>query len=276
MKLNNVASRWEFLKTMPTQDLDEMLQAELHKENIDDDLVQLILEVLEKRETDRPVEINAEVTAAVNKYTTYLDGLEKAPAKPTRKWSVMLKVASVLLVAGLLLFAVPQTVQAESFFEMLARWTDSIFEFFSPGDDNKQPEYVFETDHPGLQQIYDAVVELGVTDPVVPMWVPEGYELKNVKTDEWPTETTLYADLRKDESCITITIILRNEGVPFQHSKDIQNVETHEIAGVKHYVMSNYDEITATWIIDCVECSIVTDCQGDYYKILESIYSMEG
>ena len=53
---------------------------------------------------------------------------------------------------------------------------------------NEQPEYVFETDHPGLQQIYDAVVEMGVTEPVVPMWVPEGYDLVEYKAEDYNQE----------------------------------------------------------------------------------------
>ena len=276
MKLNSMASRREFLKELSTSELDRMLQAELRKETIDDDLVRLVLSVLEEREKNYPVELNEEIAAAAEDF----EGTMKTPrVVPTRKkLSPVLKAASILLVVGLLLFVVPQAAHAESFFDMLARWTESVFEFFNPAEErDEQPEYVFATDHPGLQQIYGAVVEMGVTDPVVPMWVPEEYELKNVKIDEWPTETTLYADLRKDESNIFITIILRDECAPFQHSKDTRNVAVLEIEGIEHYVMSNYDEITATWIVDCIECSIVTDCQEDnFYKILKSIYSMEG
>lgn len=276
MKLNNIASRWEFLKTMPTQDLDEMLQAELHKENIDDDLVRLILEVLEERETDCPVEINAEVTAAVNKYTTYLDVLEKTPAKPTRKWSVVLKAASVLLVVGLLLFAVPQAVQAESFFEMLARWTDSIFEFFSPGDDNKQPEYVFETDHPGLQQIYDAVVELGVTDPVVPMWVPENFALVECDVINTPKEKFIQAIFHYDNNVIAFCLSSNDEQGEIEYYKDSTDVKKFEFNAITHYVFRNLNRCVAIWEREHTICSVAIDCQEEtLFEILKSIYTME-
>lgn len=43
MKLNSMASRREFLKELSTSELDRMLQAELRKETIDDDLVRLVL-----------------------------------------------------------------------------------------------------------------------------------------------------------------------------------------------------------------------------------------
>ncbi len=276
MKLNNVASRREFLKTIPTQELDEILQAELRKENIDDDLVRLILDVLEEREADRPVEISVEVATAVEKYTTYLDGLGKEPAKPTRRWSVVLKVASALVVVGLLFFVVPQAANAENFFEMLARWTDSIFEFFSPGDDNKQPEYVFETDHPGLQQIYDAVVELGVTEPVVPMWVPEEYELLECKTTSISRDKSVHAVLSNERDTIffRVSIIDTKNGVNIY--KDELGVITYEHNGTTHYIMQNLNRQIATWNTEKNICSVAVDCQEDIlFEILKSIYTTE-
>ena len=274
MKLNNVASHRAFLEQMPTQELDEMLQAELRKDNIDDDLVRLILDVLEEREADHPIENDEEIAAAVEKYTAYVDSLEATPAKPTRKWNTVLKVASVLLLVGLLFGIVPQAANAESFFEMLARWTDSVFEFFNPSEPNDQPEYVFETDHPGLQQIYDAVGELGVTDPGVPMWVPSVYEVEQVKVIEAPSELMLYANLSNNESKINITIVAHRDGSYLNHTKDTQNVEKFEYANIEHYIMSNNEIKNATWIINNIECSIALDCQEDIYKIIKSIYTM--
>lgn len=275
MKLNNMVCRREFLEQMPTRELDEMLQAELRNEKLDDDLVRLILDVLETRETGHPVENNEEITAAVEKYAAYLEGVKEPPARPARRWGILLKVASILVVVGLLTFVVPQAANAESFFEMLARWTDSVFEFFNPSEPNDQPEYVFETDHPGLQQIYAAVVELGITDPVVPMWIPEGYELSNIKVDKWPAEDTIFAEFRNDEYSIAFSIILHNNETPYQHAKDPQNVQECEIAGNKHYVFENDGEIIATWSAESIECVIATDCQEDIHKILRSIYAME-
>ena len=276
MKSNNVASRRAFLEQMPTWELDEMLQDELHKDNIDDALVRLILDVLEEREADHPIENDEEVTAAVEKYTAYIDGIEVTPAKPSRIWGMALKVASVLLVVGLLFCIVPQVVNAESFFEMLARWTDSIFTFFSPGDDNKQPEYVFETDNPDLQKIYDVVVELGMTEPVVPMWVPEGYELKTLYVLDQTVDTTILAGMSNGENYILYNMLLHSEKSMFKYEKDSQTVKIIEVDGIEHYVMMNLDERLAVWINNNAECSIVTDCQDEVlYKILKSIYMQE-
>lgn len=275
MRMNKMASRREFLEALPTSRLDEMLQNELQKETVDADLVRLVLCVLEERETGYPLETNDEISAALEDFEKSLDKRPGRPAKTKVSW--ILKAASILLVIGLLLFAVPRAVNAESFFEMLARWTDSIFEFFNPSDTNDdiQPEYVFETEHPGLQQIYDAVQEIGVTDPVVPMWVPNEYELEDIKILREPTEVSMVATMSYNERRLIITVVARSEGAYFDHEKDVQDVGVFEIAGVEHYIMTNNKKANAAWIVNNVECSIVADCQEDIYKILRSVYTME-
>lgn len=274
MKLNSMASRREFLKELSTSELDRMLQAELRKETIDDDLVRLVLSVLEDREQDYPVELNEEIVAAAERFENTINIQQKRSAKT--KWPRVLKVASVLLVVGLLLFVVPQAVNAESLAEMLARWTDSVFEFFNPSAPNDQLQYVFETDHPGLQQIYGAVVEMGVTDPVVPMWVPDGYELLEVKKYAEPTEATFFALFSNNKNFIQFNVAITSECEAYQHAKDKEVVGVYELSGVKHYIISNLETLTATWIVNRTECTIVTDCQEEeLYKLLKSIYTME-
>lgn len=274
MKLNNMASRRAFLEELPTADLGAMLRDELGKEKLDDNLIRLILDVLETREIDRPVEIDAGTANAVKKFEDAISIRRNKPAK--LRWPLLLKVASIILVVGLLLFTVPQAANAESFFEMLARWTDSIFEFFSPGDDDVQPEYVFETDHPGLQEIYDAAAGLGVTDPIVPMWVPDGYTLKRLDYYRMAEDAVLFASLVEEERNIYFTIILHDKEKSLQYEKDEREMEQIEINGINHYIFSNLGEHTITWMVDMVECSIVSNCQKEeLIKLLNSIYAME-
>lgn len=276
MKLNSMASRREFLEGLSTAELDEMLQVELRKETIDDDLVRLMLSVLEDREKDCPVELNEEIVAAAERFENTINIQQKRSAKT--KWPRVLKVASILLVVGLLLFVVPQAVNAESLAEMLARWTDSVFEFFNPAEEHgQQPEYVFKTDHPGLQQIYDAVVEMGITDPVVPMWVPEGYVLQDMCTLRQSADETILAGLTVENGYIFLNITIHGDESSFKYEKDTQTVTIVELNGVSHYIINNLDERRATWIKDGVECSIATNCQEEeLYKLLRSIYKTGG
>lgn len=273
MKQNNMAS-WELLKVLPTHELDALLQKELRKETVDDELVRLILNVLEEREWDYPVEINAEIEAAAERFAQSLDNHKVGTTKKRTHW--ILKVASILLVVCVLFFAVPQAAKAETFWDLLARWTDSVFEFFVPGDsDDKQPEYVFETDHSGLQQIYDTVAQMGIAERVVPMWVPEGYAIEELIVFDEPSESSLYVNMKNGEKVINISIGIQSVHSPLNHMKDMQNVEVFERSGIKHYIISNNDQVTATWSVKNIECSVVIDCQEDIYRILNSIYTTE-
>lgn len=275
MKLNNMASRREFLKELSTSELDRMLQAELQKDTIDDDFVRLVLSVLEEREKDYPVELNEEIAMAAEVYENAIMEPQSAPVRKT--WSLVLKAASILLVVSTLLFALPQATRAESFFGLLARWTESVFEFFNPTEEqDEQLAYVFKTDHPGLQQTYDTVVEMGVADPVVPMWVPDGYELVECKTIDDKHEKILLSVFSCDTNTITFRISLNFEQNDVDLYKDQTNVVIYEYNEINHYIMYNLERYVATWNSGDAVCSVVVDCQEDIlFEILKSIYTTE-
>ena len=270
----NTTSLRGMIEQMSTEQLDEMLLHELEKESVDESAVRLIMEVLEKRDQNVPIEINPQVAAAWEKYQIHTP-VQNRPKFSFRSWPVRIAVAVVVVIV--LALAVPQSAEAEEFWERLTRWTDSVFEFFAPGETKQVgDEYVFETDNPGLQQVYDTVTALGITDPVVPMWLPEGYTLQQCETMEAPSKIVVHARLVNGANTVVLEIAIRNTDSPRQYSKDEAGVATHEIADVVHNILRNNDKWTAAWVKDRLECAIATDCQEEtLYKILKSIYTME-
>lgn len=268
----------ETLAGLQREELRHLLTAELEKEpvEIDDSLVRLLLRELENRGKDTVFTDDEAVEAACEKFR--LDAGKDR--KPRGHWyqSWLVKAASVVMVLGVLLFTLPGAAEAGTVADVLTRWTDSIFHFFSPGEPAFSAEdYVFKTDNPGLQQIYDAVTELGITDPVVPMWVPEGFELQEIEVFDLAEDQTIFARLRNSNNLIYITITMHGDEVTFQHEKNTQKVETIDLAGIEHYIMSNSGEYIITWWINEIECSVVSDCQEDeIIKLLKSIYTSEG
>lgn len=273
MKNYNTTGLRGVLEQMSTEQLDEMLQHELEKESVDESAIRLIMEVLEKRDQDMPVEINPQVAVAWEKYQTRASVQSRAKFS-FRSWP--LRIAATVAVVIALALTVPQSAEAEGFWERLSRWTDSIFEFFAPGDEVAAQEYVFKTDNPGLQQVYDTVTDLGVTDPVVPMWLPEGYELVECKVVEAPTKMFVYARFKDGIGTISLDFAIRNAESPRQYSKDEENAKTREIADIDHKILHNEEWWTAAWTRDRLECAIAIDCHEEtLYKILKSIYTME-
>ena len=262
------------IEQMPTEQLDEMLRYELEKVPVDEVAVRLIMDVLEERDQDNPVEINDKIQAAWEKYQAYTPVKERKRIS-LRSWP-MRAVAAVVVIALLAFTVMPQSAEADNFWERFARWTESIFEFFAPGDDSVDEEYVFTTDNPGLQQVYDTVTALGVTDPVVPMWLPDGYEMIECKVVEAPTKSFIYAHFSNGTNKATLDIAIRSAESPRQYIKDAENTKECEFGGIVHNVLHNEEWWTAAWARDRLECAIYIDCQEEtLYKILKSIYTME-
>lgn len=255
---------------MSTEALDEKLQQELRKENPEEEVVLGILRILQEREADHPIAIDQTVSDAWDAFKQKISPRKKRNPRPF--WVISAVAAAVICIV---LMAIPQTVGAESVFDVFFRWTASVFEFFIPGQEKPKPstEYVFQTDHPGLQQVYDAVTAQGATEPVVPMWIPEGFELKEMKSMKVPRGDKIRAVLRQGDSSIMLSYWVSAEIVASQYEKEDILVEFYECAGVYHFIMDNDDSIAVTWTVDGVECSLTTDLEREtVYQIIKSIY----
>ena len=277
MNIDNKNLRSEELETLSSQQLDQLLHRELEKDVPNAEVVIPILHILEERDSSELA--NKVDTETV--WKAYQDSLKKdAPIsenstrkkRKTYRW--IGRVAAIAAIVGILITAVPKAMGAENIFEILGRWTQTIFEFFNPTDSTEPlEEYVFKTDHPGLQQIYDAVTEQGVTRPVVPRWVPEGFVLDELKTMPVRGGKKLYAVLKDDIRFITIAIEIYNENRSNQYTKDDTSVGKYELDGVTHYTMVNEENLQVVWVVENLECVIRSNCQEEIlYRVLTSIY----
>lgn len=259
------------LENLSSEQLRTMLHTETEKDVPDDDLVLSILHILEDREPEAPDAGSEREKTAVQMF--------RKRVRARRKGRLMLKsnllrVASVLLVICLLFTMVPKQAEADNWWQRLTKWTDDFFGFFRQEEDTfRLEDYTFQTDNPGLQQVYDAVVEMGVTIPVVPMWLPEGYELAELTTEETPSKQYVHARfLNTGSECVLKINLLNVEAVKAYFKNDI-DVKKHEIGGMIHNIMQNDKQWIVSWTKDNIECSIFMDCSEDVlYEIIESIY----
>ena len=180
-QLHNTGLR-ETLRQLPAEELRAMLNAELERAEPDPDGVRMLLAVLEEQAGQTQVPREDARDEAWENYQNRVEGLRRGTSG-SRRW--MMRAASLAVILGLLVAVVPQSAQAETFWEMLQRISSAVIGYLDRDEKLIQEAYVFETQNPGIQQVYDAVVELGVTEPVVPMWLPEGSiitELVDTKT----------------------------------------------------------------------------------------------
>ena len=274
MQRSDLENRQRELEQISTQQLDQMLQEELEKEDCDPVEVKAILAVLRSREESISDEISDTAKLAWQKYQSHIK--ERAD-KPMRKPKWILRAACVAVLLGALMITVSYEAQAGGFLERLVQWTVSVIEFFNPqSDEPDEQEYVFETDHPGLQQVYDAVTKLGVTDPVVPMWLPEGYSIIVCREMKSEKKTTLITVFQNEEKVMNYNLAVYSEKAPNRYQKDETGVQAIEIKGIDHFIVKNTDAWVVVWTKDNIECSISVDCQEDeLHKILRSVYDKE-
>lgn len=279
MELNKMTSIREMLEQLPTQTLEEMLQKELHNEQVDGNTIRMIRDILRQRSPQVQVEISPQVRTAWETYRRKVEEQDEQ-ARRTKKARVFaLRAVStaailVLVVATFL----PQTAEAETLWERLVRWTSGIAEFFSREDnEGREIAYEFKSDNPGLQQVYEAVVELGVTEPVVPSWLPEGSELLECKRMDTARKNGVMARFAIGNGELIFKIDCFEDEYAHIYHEDDTSVVKYENSEISHSIARNNNRWVVVWIReDKVECFITADCQEEtLYEILESIYVVE-
>ena len=273
MKLNKKTYLREELEQSSSRELETLLQQELQAETPDGEKIRELLKILEERHHQNPDQITISGADAWEKYKLGKTANKKGQNRHNRfGLRIAAALAVVFTVAAL---ALPQFASAENWLELIARWSDDFIEFFSTGNE-KQEEYVFKTDNPGLQQIYDAVTEMGVTEPVVPMWIEDGYELMEIKETTTPGKQKIYARLNygKNEAVLVVTLYF-DEAMNQVH-KGEDEPKTYEINGIIHYISQNGEKQVAVWAREKISCTLSVGCQEDtFYRILDSIYTAE-
>lgn len=255
---------------MPTEELDQILQAELEKEHPNEEVVLPILHELKEREKDIPVENTPEVLGILEKLSKHNTSSKQSIHK--RKW--LAGIAAAAAVLCIVVMAMPRTVGAESIFDMLFRWTSSVFEFFTPEQDasNSPVEIIFQTDNPGLQQLYDKITELGATELVVPMWLPDGFVLSELQEMPISGGNNVFCKFENGSDAVLITYRISSDISP-KVEKEETGVEVFEAGEVSHFIMDNDDGLSATWTVDGVECLLNSNiAKEDLYAIIKSIY----
>ena len=259
------------LENLSSDELRTMLHTEAEKDVPDDDLVLSILHILEDREPEVLVSGTEKEKVAWKLFQ------KRVRARRKNAWvlkSNLLRVASVLLVVCLLFALVPQQAEADNWWQRLTKWTDDFFGFFRHEEETfRLEDYVFETDNPGLQQVYDTVVEMGVTIPVVPMWLPEGYELVEFTVEKSRIKQYIHARFLNDSGECILQINLLNTVDTKDYFKNEIPIQRYETGGMTHNLVQNTGKWIVSWTKDNIECSIFVDCpENVLYEIIESIY----
>lgn len=256
------------LEQLPSEQLAQLLRKETEKEEPDDNLVLQLLHTLEKQKQEDPPALGERGQAAWERYQA-----KRERGNIHLGWAM--RVASLAVVICLLFVLIPQQATAGSAWKTLTRWTKDFFEYVNIGDSPTEPEpYVFHSDNPGLQEVYTTVTEeLGITDPVVPQWLPVGYELKKLTRTDTRSRKGLRACFRKGDAEAVLNFDEMKVDLSPKYEKSDVNPEEYEVNGVVHNYMWNTSRWVASWTRQNIKCAIFINCQEEELQtIIQSIY----
>lgn len=270
MKKNMFELRSE-LEGMEREALAAMLRKETEKDMPDDELVILILQILEELDREEHTSLTETQQRAWKRFQGKI-GMRKRRGFIRRRF---VNAAILVLVLGVILVSVPLRSHAGSVWKILSSWTDSIFAYVNIGTPPVQTEaYVFRTENPGLQKVHDAVVsELGVTDPVVPMWLPGEMELIEIERVKTRTQDGIYVRFREGDKPAVLTYYKMEQDRSPVYEKIGIDPKEYEFNGTSHSLIQNVNMSTISWTKHNLKCAIHIDCQEEVLKeIIRSIY----
>lgn len=291
MPNNQNRSNQDFSKidSMTNEELEEILRSDVQKEEGEESDLEMLLYVMEvlavrKKNSENPGKTAGEAFETFKEYYMPDDStadtaqvpskaqvINMKPTKRLRPWLSRL-VATAAILALILVSSVTVRAIGIDIWDIIVTWTQETFQLRSI-DSNEVNEAV-EGDNREYLSLQDALDHKLITTPLVPGWIPEGYELHDLKTVESPMQMTFLAIYQNNEHIIKIQIKRHLTSDPQQIEQSDTLIETYQSAGNIYYIFQNIDELKAVWIIEDFECYIAGALSIEDIK--DMIDSIEG
>lgn len=223
------------------EELDARME-EMTDQSCDPELIRLYLDVLEEKE---PLGLELDPEASLQRFLEERAGEESS----SRLWESV-----VHLTQGTLQIVPPGASQS--------------------GQTSAQPP-LEELEFTSLQEALDAY---GIAEPLVPKWLPEGFESLGVTTNVDPDFIRIAETYSYDEKKIKIMIRRYNseealDKVSVEKEDEQQDVK-YIRGGVEHSVAQNRSIYTASWTNGLNVVSIIGDMtEEELEQMIDSIYT---
>jgi len=286
---DNCRSDYSKFDSMTNEELEEILRKDAIRtdgETSDLDMILYIMGVLAERRKNSadPGKTPEEAFELFMAHYTQTDSemedsLDHSEEKNNRKnhtkvihmtrWMRRLTAAAAVLV---MIFAGTMTANAfgVNIWEVFVQWTEEMFHFRGNSDQvPSAPEKEKTQEYQSLQEALDLYK---ITAPLAPKWIPEGYELIEVKINESPVQVRFLAIYMKDDQMLKVQIkrYLLEDPQHIEQSGTV--IEEYESGGIVYYFFDNVELLRAAWVIDNFECYISGALTIDEMKqIVDSI-----
>ena len=193
----------------------------------------------------------------------------QSAAKPRRPR----RSVRIAIIAAILICVCVAAVQASgtNLLGMIATWTSEQFhmereEGAEPSPSGTKAPVQYES----LQQALD---EYGVEEKLAPTWVPDDAILESVTVREDKDIFIFSSFYSLPDGSISI-VIRQSSVLPLsEFEKDSDNVKTHTVGNIEHYLMEDIDQQKAIWYNGAWECRINGNIsRDDLIAMIDSIY----
>ena len=240
----------------------DTLQEELEKDSPDRDRVLSLMEALQQAEPVETVPLEA-----VKKWQAIRAPGEKRGEK--NLWRKIGKIAAVFAAVFVLFGAIPSVLGMENMFEKFGRWTSELLSF---GQTEGTEPRAFQSEHEGLCDLYNVMIAMGMTDNVVPSWLPEEYELLHIEQTDTPNGKNVAAMFIQGNKFIKIAYCFSNSMRGMVYPKDNPDAEIREHNGEMIHIVNNEGEYSAVWLSsENIECAIFAGERQELDRMLGSI-----
>ena len=138
--------------------------------------------------------------------------------------------------------------------DCIISWTDETLNLSGAADNVS-----FPISEP-LTELANTLDEVGITEPVMPHYLPDGYE--QVEFDYYPDMPSITAVFVKGDNNILINIVTSKHGA-VSYQKNSGDPEIYKANGLTFYIMQNIDVYTAAWLTDNYCCCIANVADKD-------------
>lgn len=165
----------------------------------------------------------------------------------------------ILLVGSLTAYAMGYNV-----WDAMAQWTEDTFSFMAP---QKDMTHLDKADPKKVLQDY------GVTEDILPNWLPDGYQYTEIEVSETPTRKVFYISYVNGADKIKITISTLSNLSTYTFEKSKEDAVVYEANDIDHYIINNINNTSISWTVGNYECFIIGNISTEEaQKIIDSIY----
>ena len=284
MSENRNRSERDFSKydEMETEDLEQILRSDADApEGVEPD-VELILYVMEVLANRRRNNDQASGKTALEAFESFKQNylpeqvsIETAPTANRPKVRPMRWLRGLTAAAAVLAFVFLGSVTAHAFginiWKAVAVWAQETFHL--QGDVMVDTEVQGQDRNLEYTSFEQAIYDLERVGRLVPTWIPEGYELIDIRVDENPLQKIYIGFYEDDEKYLKITVRSYQNSYPEQIEQSDGTEETIEVSGIIYHIFEDIGTLQAAWIKDSYECYITGELTMEQIKTM--IHSIE-